>query len=143
MLPVPRGPPPADGLQSIKISSLEAALAKLNINISIETLLKTIHDEEEARRVKLTAERRIALSKLALQPRPSEPTAGLEVTTVSHFVPKPTKPANIDPLAKKRCRRLLELTKEAFPDGKVPDPFTLTWLGVSQDVAASSPHVSL
>lgn len=33
-------------------------------------------------------------------------------------------------------RRLIELTKGAFPDDKVPDPFILTWFGLSEDVAA-------
>ncbi|KAF8886879.1 hypothetical protein CPB84DRAFT_1535611 [Gymnopilus junonius] len=120
-------PPTADTLQVVHVSSLAAALAKLNINISIEDLLKVIHDEDEARRVKLTTEasqRRAALSMLALQP--TEATAGLKFTTVSKFIPKPTKPTNVDPLAKERRRRLLELTKQSFPDGKVPDPFTST-----------------
>jgi hypothetical protein len=72
---------------------------------------------------------------VALQP--TKATAGLKFTTVSKFVPEPTKPANVDPLAKQRRRRLLELTEQSFPDGKVPDPFTSTWLGLSQDVAAN------
>ena len=59
---------------------------------------------------------------VALQP--TEATAGLKFTTVSKFDPKPAKPDNV---AKERRRRLLELTKEAFPDGKVPDPFTFTF----------------
>ena len=50
-------------------------------------------------------------------------TAGPEFTTGSNFVPKPTEPAPVDPLAKERRRRLLELTKQSFPDGKVPDPY--------------------
>jgi hypothetical protein len=77
---------------------------------------------------------------VALQP--PKATAGLEFTTVSTFVPKPAKPANVDPLAKERRRRLLELTKESFPDGKVPDPFTLTRLGLSQVVAKQARFAS-
>ena len=83
---------------------------------------------------------------VALQP--TEATVGLKFTTVSKFIPKPTKPTNVDPLAKERRRRLLELTKQSFPDGKVPDLFTSTWLSLSQDVAppinfpSSSPHLS-
>jgi len=80
-------------------------------------------------------QRRVALSKLALQPTGA--TTGLKFTTVSKFVPKPTKPAHVDPLAKERRRRLLELTKQSFPDGKVPDPFALTWLSLSQDAGAN------
>jgi hypothetical protein len=59
---------------------------------------------------------------VALQPTGA--TAGLKFTTVSKFVGKPTKPAHADPLAKERRLRLLELTKQSFPDGKVPDPFS-------------------
>ena len=58
-------PPTADALQVVHISSLAAALAKLNVNISIENLIKVIHDEDETRRVKTIAEgtqRRAALS---------------------------------------------------------------------------------
>jgi hypothetical protein len=69
--------------------------------------------------------------------RPTGATAGLKFTTVSKFVPKPIKAAHVDPLAKERRRRLLELTKQSFPDGKVPDPFTLTWPALSQDAAAN------
>ena len=61
----------------------------------------------------------------ALQPTlPTGATAGLKFTTVSQFVGKPTKPAHVDPLVKERRLRLLELTKQSFPDGKVPDPFS-------------------
>ena len=108
----------------------------------MEDLVKVIHDEDEAKRVKVTAEatqRRGALSKRKLAPfsdnepgqcflpvalQPTGPTAGLKFTTVSKFVGKPTKPAHVDPLAKERRLCLLELTKQSFPDGKVPDPFS-------------------
>jgi hypothetical protein len=53
MLPLP---PPADAHLVVHVSSLAAALAKLNVDIPIEDLLKVIRDEDEARRVKLTAE---------------------------------------------------------------------------------------
>jgi hypothetical protein len=72
---------------------------------------------------------------VALQP--NETTAGLEFTTVSKFVPNPPKAAHVDSLAKERRRRLLELTKQAFPDGKVPDPLSLTLNASSRDVATS------
>ena len=64
MLPPP--PPPADALQVVHITSLAAALAKLNVKIPIEDLIKVIQDEDEAKRVKVTAEatqRRAALSE--------------------------------------------------------------------------------
>jgi hypothetical protein len=61
---------------------------------------------------------------VALQP--TGETAGLKFTTVSEFIAKPTKPAHVDPLAKERRRRLLELTEQSFPDAKVSDPFSLT-----------------
>ncbi len=59
-------PPPADSLQVVHIASLTAALAKLNVKIPIEDLIKVIHDENEAKRVKVTAEatqRRAAVSR--------------------------------------------------------------------------------
>lgn len=60
-------PPPADEApQVIHIASLAAALAKLNVKIPIDDLIKAIHDEDEAKRVKVTAEatqRRAAVSK--------------------------------------------------------------------------------
>ena len=71
---------------------------------------------------------------VALQP--TRETAGLKFTTISKFIAKSTKPVHVDSLAKER-RRLLELTKQPFPDGNVPDPFSLTWLSLSQDVAAN------
>jgi len=136
MLPSP-SPDPAD--EVVRVTSLAAALDKLNVKIPIEDLVKAIHDEEEAERMKLTAEameRRAMPSKLALQPTQS-PTTGLKFITVSKFVPEPTKPAKVDPLAKQRRIRLLELSKQAFPDGKVPDPF-ITSLGLL-DAGPSQP----
>ena len=59
-------PPPADTLQVVHIDSLAAALAKLKVKIKIEDLIKVVHDEDEAKRVKIAAEatqRRGALSK--------------------------------------------------------------------------------
>jgi hypothetical protein len=76
MLPPPPSagflpPRPAGSFQAVHIASLEAALAKLNIKIPIENVMKAIHEEEEARRVEQTAEvtrRRAAPSKRELAP---------------------------------------------------------------------------
>ncbi|KAF8911432.1 hypothetical protein CPB84DRAFT_1761807 [Gymnopilus junonius] len=91
----------------------------------VEDLLRAIHDEDEARRSELNnraiQQRRAALSKFALQP--PEAGVGLNITTVSEFVPNPPKPTNPDPLAKERRHRIIELTKQAFPNDNVPDPF--------------------
>lgn len=62
-------PPQADTLQVVRISSLAAALAKLDIQIPIEELLEAIHQEDEAARLKSTGEatkRRTALSSRKL-----------------------------------------------------------------------------
>ncbi|KAJ6468936.1 hypothetical protein C8R45DRAFT_436075 [Mycena sanguinolenta] len=129
-------PPLADSLQVVQISSLAAALAKLNTGVPFEDVIEAIHREDEAKRATLSAQatqRRAALSKLALYP--TKPSAGLHMTTVSKFIPKPTTSTNVDPLAKERRRRLVELTKDSFPDGKVS---TLSWLALSQDVAANN-----
>ena len=74
---------------------------------------------------------------LSVALQPTKATAGLRFTTVSKFVPKPTESAHVDPLAQERRHRLLELTEQSYPDGKVPNPFSLTWLALSQDVAAN------
>jgi len=71
---------------------------------------------------------------LSVALQPFEKTAGIELT-VPKSIPNPTTPINVDPFAKERRRRLLELTKEAFPDGKVSDPYTIGWLNLTQDVA--------
>lgn len=110
------------------------------MNVSIKDLLKLIYEEDEAKRIKLAAaapQRRTALSNLAL--RPPEQTAGLQFTTISRSIPDPPKPANVDPLAKERRRRLRELSEQTFPDGNVPEPFSLTSLALSQDIAAKGP----
>ncbi|KAF7328842.1 hypothetical protein MVEN_02513600 [Mycena venus] len=125
-------PPLADSLQVIQISSLAAALAKLNIGIPVEDVIKAVHREDEAKRATLSAQatqhRAAALSKSIYRPSYDH---SFQVYT------KPTTPTNVDPLAKERRRRLVELTKDSFPDGKVPYPFTLSWLALSQDVAAN------
>ena len=41
---------PSKDCQVVRIASLAAALVKLNIKVSIEDLLKAIHDESEAMR---------------------------------------------------------------------------------------------
>ena len=54
---LPPRPPPADALQVVHIASPAAALAKLNVKIIIEDLIKVIRDEDEAKRVKVTLKR--------------------------------------------------------------------------------------
>ncbi|KIK07135.1 hypothetical protein K443DRAFT_88036 [Laccaria amethystina LaAM-08-1] len=111
MLPPPPPPPsPRSGSckdQIIHIPSLAAALVKLNIKISVEDLMKAVHEEDEARRAKLNEEaERALLSKLT--PQPDEGVSG---------------PARSNLLAKERRRRLMDLTREEFPEGKVPKIF--------------------
>ncbi|KIK07122.1 hypothetical protein K443DRAFT_87995, partial [Laccaria amethystina LaAM-08-1] len=98
----PHPPRPSKNYWVVRIASLAAALDKLNIKISIEDLLKAIHDEDEAVRAE-QIERRAALSQ--------------RVNTVSDYIANPSK---LDPLVKESRRLLIELTGEAFPDGKVP-----------------------
>lgn len=144
MSPPPQAPD-NDGLQVVSIDSLTAALEKLNVNVPVKDMVSAIREVDQAKRAKLAneaTERRAALSTRKLlattarpfpfnQPNilvalhPSEPSPGLQFETTSHFVPHPPKPAKADPLAKQRRRRLLELTKQTFPTGKLPDPFTL------------------
>ncbi|KAI0299628.1 hypothetical protein BC826DRAFT_1102734 [Russula brevipes] len=107
-------PLPDGGFEVFTIDSLEAALEKLNIDVSVKDIISVIRELEEAKRAK----------QLALHP--PERSLGLQFTTTSQFVEHPPSPEKADPRAKERRNRLLELTKQRFPDGKVPDPFTLT-----------------
>ncbi|KAJ7253273.1 hypothetical protein C8J57DRAFT_1722615 [Mycena rebaudengoi] len=131
--------PPPDSLQVVQISPLAAALAKLNIGIPVEDVIKVVHREDEAKpKFNPRALTPSLTMNLPVALHPTKQSAGLNMTTVSKFVPKRTTPTNVDPLAKERRRRLVELAKCLFPDGKVPDPFTLSWLALSQDVAANN-----
>ncbi|KAJ7652138.1 hypothetical protein DFH06DRAFT_1206880 [Mycena polygramma] len=103
----------------VAISSLAAALASLNIGIPVEDVIKAVHREEEAKRAASSAQ----ATQLPLHP--PQPSTDFHLTTTSTFNPNPAPRTPIDPLARERRRRLVEMTKEAFPDGKVPDPFTL------------------
>jgi hypothetical protein len=65
-LPPSLAPPPADSLQVFQISSLAAALVKLNIGIPVEDVIEAVQREDEAKRATLTAQpskRRTTLSK--------------------------------------------------------------------------------
>lgn len=68
---------------------------------------------------------------------PPAQSSGLQFKTTSRFVPNPPKPDKVDPLKAERQRRLLGLTKQVFPDGKVPDPYTTAWLSLSSDASAN------
>ena len=66
MLPQPPPSPPLDPFETVHIRSLAAALAKLNIKVQIEDLLKAVHEEDEAWRAESAAEEaqlRAAMSK--------------------------------------------------------------------------------
>ncbi|KAJ7224769.1 hypothetical protein C8J57DRAFT_1025179, partial [Mycena rebaudengoi] len=118
-LPPPPQSPPADSLQVVQISSLAAALEKLNIGIPVEDVIKAVHREDEAKRSTSSAQatqRRAALSNRN-STRILTPSLTMNLPSARRTTP------DADPLAKERRRRLVELTQEAFPDGKVPDPF--------------------
>ena len=68
---------------------------------------------------------------------PPEQSSGLQFTATSHLVHHPPSPEKADPLKKERRRRLLELTEEVFPGGRIPDPFSPICLTLSQDAAAN------
>jgi len=62
-LPPPR---PSKDYQHVRTASLAAALVKLDIKISVEDLLKAIHDEDEAMRAEQSAKRKLATYSLLL-----------------------------------------------------------------------------
>ncbi|KAJ7253260.1 hypothetical protein C8J57DRAFT_1519555 [Mycena rebaudengoi] len=72
----------ADSLQVVQISSLAAALAKLNIRIPVEDVIKAVHREDEAKRATLchivglsaqATQRRAALSERNSTPESLHP----------------------------------------------------------------------
>ena len=67
MSPPALPPLPSTDDRLVRLGTVVAALAKLNINISIEDLLKGIHEEDEASRAKYNVVRN---RKSALAPRP-------------------------------------------------------------------------
>jgi hypothetical protein len=49
-------PPPDAGFEVVTIASLEAALAKLNIDVSVKDITRVIRELEEAKRARLIAQ---------------------------------------------------------------------------------------
>ncbi|KAJ7202879.1 hypothetical protein GGX14DRAFT_653369 [Mycena pura] len=91
-LPPPPPPPPqsslSDSSQLFHISSLAAALDKLNIGIPVDDVIQAVRREDKAKRA-------------ALSECNSTQSTGLEITP------------------EERRRRLVQLAKDAFPDGKI------------------------
>ena len=65
-------PPLADSLQ-VQISSVAAALAKLNIGIPVEHVIEAVRREDEAKRAAQATERRAALIKRNSTSEPLHP----------------------------------------------------------------------
>jgi len=63
----------------------------------------------------------LRLSNMLVAFRAPEKPSGLQPTTTPYFACHLPTPETVVPLAKERRRRLVELTEEAFPDGRVPD----------------------
>jgi len=132
MSSVPPYPPPPDGLRVISIDTLKAALAKMEIDVSVEDVMAVMREVEEAQ----ANERRAILSECKLPTtaarllcfNPSimlvvlqtpKQYSGLQSTTTSDFVQHPPRPEMVVPLPIERRRRLIELYGQAFPDGRV------------------------
>ena len=151
-------PPPADTLQVVHIDSLAAALAKLKVDIKIEGLIKVVHDEDEAKHVKVAAEatqRRGALSKRESVPPLLARSLTMNLANASSR--SPTNRGNCRPQIHDRlrvhrqayqtrpCRSIGEGTSSSSPRtyrtvlsrrqgfGSV----LIDWLSWSQDVAAN------
>lgn len=149
-------PLPFDDLQVISIDSLEVALAKMEIKVSVNDIIAVIREVEEAKRAGLMAQATNAEHRGALSERkssttaahllssnqsnmlvtlhPPEESSGLQFTPTPYLVPDPPR---LDPVARERRRRLVELIKQTFLDGRVPDPFAFTGLTLSQDATAN------
>ncbi|EDR10351.1 uncharacterized protein LACBIDRAFT_325317 [Laccaria bicolor S238N-H82] len=108
MFPPPPPAPDSCKNQIILIPSLVAALVKLNIKTSVEDLMKAVHEEDEARCVKSNEEAERAL---------------ISNTTLQSDWGVNGPGARADLLAEEHCCRLMDLSREAFPDGKVPKNF--------------------
>jgi hypothetical protein len=67
-------PPPTAGLQVVSIDSLEAALAKMDIKVSMEDILLVIREVEEAKRAQLVAQ---AANRCATLSNRKSPAAAL------------------------------------------------------------------
>ena len=125
----------------------------MDSEVSVEDIVPVVREVEESKHAELIAqatERRptrsrrkspataahllpFNLSNMLVALYPLEQSLGLQFTTTSHPVHRPASLEKADPLAKERRRRLLELTEQAFPGGRVPAPFTLAWLATSWD----------
>jgi len=199
MFPPPPPLPPAD-LRVVSIDSLKVAMAKMEINVSVEDIIEVIREVEEAKPAEQIAQateqiaqateqiaqateqiaqatkqiaqatkqiaqateqiaqatkqiaqatKQIAqaterlskrkspapvarllsfnLSNMLVALHPPKQSSGLQLMTTSDPFSGPNLRrcvTNADPLPKERRRSLMELTEQAFPDGKVPPPFS-------------------
>jgi len=124
MLPASAPPPPGFGLQFVSIDSLKAALAKMDIKLPVDDIIRVVHEVEEAKHAETPSNRKspataarllpFMLSNMLVPLHPPEHLSGLTPTPC--VVEHPPRP---DPLTIERRRRLMELTKEAFPGGRV------------------------
>ena len=61
-------PPPSDFILVVHVDSMAAALAKLNIKVPVEDLVKAIREEDEAKGIKLFTGVALSECKSALIP---------------------------------------------------------------------------
>jgi hypothetical protein len=123
-------PPPPSNLSFMHVDLLAAAMQKLGItNVSATELLTAIKQEGEQMRKApaSSAERRKVLLRRKFHHKNDR---NITVTLSKYFMqsPNPTPPTTFDPKVQERRRRLRSLTKAAFPDGRVPDPYTSIWI---------------
>ncbi|KAF5385014.1 hypothetical protein D9615_001026 [Tricholomella constricta] len=116
----------------VKVESLAAALLKLGITEVTATRLLEVAKQKQAPRYNAqapNAERRKVLLRLA--PDAANTQYGPNPLYKSTFIQNPSTTADAKTL--ERRRRLVALTKEAFPDGRIPDPYTSVWVNKSDD----------
>ncbi|KAJ7665397.1 hypothetical protein DFH06DRAFT_1187234 [Mycena polygramma] len=97
-----------------------------------ESVIRVVDGEYQPVTLSARERRRLLYKKFILdfeEPSPRAGAVGIDLTPKSTFIPatapNDTQPTNVDPLVKERRRRLVELTKEAFPNGYISDPYHL------------------
>ena len=119
-------PPP---LGVVRIDALSAALEQLGFGVQIDAILDAVKRLEEERDAKpaapSAAAKRTAMVRLGqeIPPPKRKIDAFVHIHLRTQIIP------SVDPKSKERRKRLIAMTKEAFPLGTpLPDPYASIWV---------------